>query len=212
MLPVAAPGQTGTRVELAVIVDATSYLPRRIAVWEQPTGAPTRLVAVIDVGSIEHLEPDPGGQLFSLQASPDTRFTQLDPSGRPVRVLGRRAVTPAEAARAVPGGRWLGRRFQGIPLDSITLLHTTGGNVLRLRYGDLTLWDFGSVVPPQLLADQLLPGKSFALPDGSVARFYVAGGDLVAERDSDRGSVAVVAPSDSKLDLLEAVQAATPLP
>ena len=209
-LPVRAPAQTGTHVDLDVVVDAETYLPRRIAVWETPAGGQPQLVGVTEVEQLDQRSPlDP--EVFTLAFSPDTRFTQLDRGGRPVKILSRRRVTPGQAGTAFPGARWLGRSFQGLPLDAVMLVHTSGGDVLRLRYVDITVWNFRSVVPPSLVAERLLPAKIFPLGSGPPARFSVAGGRLVAERDFADGSVAVVAPRDSKVDMLRVLESAWPL-
>jgi hypothetical protein len=210
-VPVHAPAQTGTHAELDVVVDAQSYLPRRIVAWETPAAGQAQLVGVTEVDQLDERSPlDP--EVFSVTFSPDTRFMQLDRSGQPVRVLGRRQLTPRQAARALPGARWLGRSAQGSPLDAITLLHTSGGNVLRLRYGGIMVWDFRGVVPPGLVAGRLLPAKIFPLGEGPPARFTTVGGRLMAERDFPSGTVAVLAPSDSKVDMLQLLESARPLP
>jgi hypothetical protein len=201
------------RIAQVVTVDARTLLPERIEWREQPVGGPARTAAVIDILHVRvvarGLEP---GDAFTLALPPGTAITQLAAAGRPVRLLETRPLTRAEARAFRPRLDWLGPRYSGLTLDAITLYRYNAGVAVRMRYGPLILWNYGRVVPPQLLANLLVPVKQ--LPIGRhTARFYsTAGGAFAAELDRRGGTAVLIAPAFSKVSLFTAVGRLRPMP
>ena len=201
-------GAGTTRIEQVVIIDAATYLPRRI-VWREIRSGRSNLDAVFDVTSIVPLAEDPQ-QAFTVPAPPGTPVVQVNESGVD---LGRPAVaslTLAEAGAEFPDALWVGRRYHGLRLTRVDAVHWRSGAALRLDYGPLTVWNFNRVIPPLLLDSRTLPAKPFP-SNGVTARFYVAGHHLVAERDLPQNSVAVIAPELSKLQMFDVISAVRPL-
>lgn len=201
-------GAGTTRIEQVAIIDAATYLPRRI-VWREIRSGRSNLDAVFDVTSIVPLAEDPQ-QAFTVPAPPGTPVVQVNESGVD---LGRPAVarlTLAEAGAEFPDALWVGRRYHGLRLTRVDAVHWRSGAALRLDYGPLTVWNFNRVLPPLLLDSRTLPAKPFP-SNGVTARFYVAGHHLVAERDLPQNSVAVIAPELSKLQMFDVISAVRPL-
>ena len=201
-------GAGTTRIEQVVIIDAATYLPRRI-VWRETRSGRSNVDAVFDVTSIVPLAEDPQ-QAFSVPAPPGTPVVQVNESGVD---LGRPAVarlTLAKAGAEFPDALWVGRRYHGLRLTRVDAVHWSSGAALRLDYGPLTVWNFNRVIPPPLLDSRTLPAKPFP-SNGVTARFYVAGHHLVAERDLPQNSVAVIAPELSKLRMFDVISAVRPL-
>jgi hypothetical protein len=204
VLPAQRLGPGTTRVEQVVIVDAATYLPRRI-VWRESHGGRSTVDAIIDVVSILPLAEDPN-QVFRLSAPPHTPVVQLNALGRDLGRPDVRPISLAAARRAFPHAFWVGRSYQGAHLTAAVAYRWSSGAALLLRYGRVSVWSFDRVIPPPLLESRLLPAKEFP-SGGVVARFYVAGRRLVVERDLPRGSVAVIAPESSKLQMFAIVSA-----
>jgi hypothetical protein len=184
-----APG--GTRVEQRVIVDAASFLPRRIE-WRDRTGT----VASIRVDGIAHETAD--AATFTIDLPENVRTRQIDGTGHTVRILSRRAVSQREARRAVTAARWLGPQA----LVRITLLQLTGGVAVRADYQNgVSVWSYAGRVPPPLIEAALAPGKVVD-ENNTIVHFSSAHGLLIAERDLPGLAVAVTAPHLSKADLL----------
>ena len=201
-------GAGTTQVEQVVIIDAATYLPRRI-VWRESRSGRSNVDAVFDVTSIVPLAEDPQ-QAFTVPAPPGTPVVQLNDAGGD---LGRPAVARLTLAKAVaefPDAQWVGRRYHGLRLTRVDAVHWSSGAALRLDYGPLTVWNFNRVIPPPLLDSRTLPAKPFP-SNGVTARFYVAGQHLVVERDLPQNSVAVIAPEFSKLQMFDVISAVRPL-
>src|SRR5205814_9490300 len=96
---------------------------------------------------------------FTLDLPPATRVRQISASG-PVRLLSAHSIRLAVAARLHPRPLWLGPRFSGHRVTHISLLRYTGGRAVRISYGPSTVWTYGRVVPPSLLANRLVPLKA----------------------------------------------------
>jgi hypothetical protein len=208
ILPAQSLGAGTTRIEQVVIIDAATYLPRRI-VWRESRSSRWNVGAVFDVTSIVPLAEDPQ-QAFAVPAPPGTPVVQVNEAGGD---LGRPAVarlTPARAGAEFPDALWVGRRYHGLRLIRVDAVRWRSGAALRLDYGPLTVWNFNRVIPPPLLDSRTLPAKPFP-SDGVTARFYVAGQHLVVERDLPQNSVAVIAPELSKLQLFDVISAVRPL-
>lgn len=186
-----------SRIVQVATIDATSLLPVRIAWRELRPGAAAHTFAVIVVRQIARenaAQISPG--LLDLALPRGTRITQLAAPGVPVRLLSSRPISLAAARALTPRPWWLGRSYRGNPIGSITLLRYTGGTAVRISYGPTTLWTYGRVIPPSLLASRI-PGKTIPVA-GGVGRFYMTiGGLLIGERTVATGTVAVEAPANA---------------
>ena len=96
ILPAQSLGAGTTRIEQVVIIDAATYLPRRI-VWRESRSGRSNVDAVFDVTSIVPLAEDPQ-QAFTVPAPPGTPVVQVNDSGGD---LGRPAVARLTLAKAV---------------------------------------------------------------------------------------------------------------
>lgn len=194
-LPV-EPLADSTRIVQVATVDATTFLPLRIE-WRQiEADGRARAFATIAVRSVLPIDAgDVSPGTLDLELPPGTPITQLTAPGQPVRLLGVRTVTLAEARALEPRPWWLGPRFRGSRASDIAVLRYTGGTAVRIRYGRITVWTYSRVVPPPLLGARV-PEKTIPL-DGGVARFYAAhGGGLIGERTIPGGTVAVSSPGN----------------
>jgi hypothetical protein len=208
ILPAQSLGAGTTRIEQVVIIDAATYLPRRI-VWRESRSGRSNVDAVFDVTSIVPLAEDPH-QVFTVPAPPGTPVVQVNQAGGD---LGRPTVarlTPVGAAAEFPDALWVGRRYHGLRLTRVDAFRWKSGAALRLEYGPITVWNFQRVIPPPLIDSRTLPAKPFP-SNGVTARFYVAGQHLVVERDLAQNSVAVIAPELSKLQMFDVISAVRPL-
>ena len=185
-----------TRIVQVATLDATSFLPRRIEWRQLDARGRARTFATIAVGSILRVDADelsPG--VLDLKLPPGTPITQLTAPGQPVRVLGVRRVTLAQARALEPRPWWLGPRFRGNRASDVAVVRYTGGTAVRIRYGRTTVWTYSRVVPPLLLGRRV-PLKTIPV-NGGVARFYAArSGGLIGERSIRGGTVAVTTPGN----------------
>ena len=179
------------RIVQVATIDAATYLPRRIE-WRQVL-ADGRLRTFADIVVREIARVDVNTEapsVLDLELPPGTAVTQVAAPGVPVRLLGTRRLTVAEARALDPTPWWFGRTYRGRRLSEVTLVRYTGGTAVRIRYGRTTIWTYGRVIPPPLLGAQV-PLKTIPL-DGSTGRFYeTRGGILVGERSIPAGTVAV---------------------
>ena len=186
-----------SRIVQVATIDAGTLLPVRIAWRELRLGAPAHTFAVIDVRQIareDAAQVSPG--LLDLELPPGTRISQLAAPGVPVRLLSARPISLAHARTLTPPPWWLGPAYRGDPIGSITLLRYTGGTAVRIVYGPTTVWTYGRVIPPSLLASRI-PGKTIPVV-GGLGRFYMTiRGLLVGERMVATGTVAVEAPANA---------------
>jgi hypothetical protein len=208
ILPAQSLGPGTTRIEQVVIVDAATYLPRRITWRESPSGR-SNVDAVIDVTAILPLGEEPQ-QVFTVLAPAGTPIVQVNEAGGNLGPPAAARLTLAEARAEFPHALWVGRRYHGLRLTRVDAIRWRSGAALRLDYGPLTVWNFNRVIPPLLLDSRTLPAKPFP-SNGVTARFYVAGHHLVAERDLPQNSVAVIAPELSKLQMFDVISAVRPL-
>jgi len=186
-----------SRIVQVATIDAKTLLPVRIAWRELRLGAPAHTFAVIVVREItreDATQISPG--LLDLELPPGTRISQVAAPGVPVRLIGSRRLTLAQARALVPTPWWLGRAYRGHPLTRIVLLRYTGGSAVKVAYGRTTVWTYGRVIPPSLLGSRT-PAKTIPLA-GGVGRFYAArGGALIGERSIPGGTVAVSTPGNA---------------
>ena len=182
------------RIVQVATIDAATYLPRRIE-WRQVlAGGRERTFAEIVVRDIARADVNTEApSVLDLQLPPGTAITQVAAPGVPVRRLGERRLTVAEARTLDLSPWWFGRAYRGHRLSEIVLVRYTGGTAVRIRYGSTTIWTYGRVIPPPLLGAQV-PLKTIPL-GGSIGRFYeTRGGILVGERSIPSGTVAVASP------------------
>jgi hypothetical protein len=196
------------RIEQRVTIDATTFLPTRIEWLEQRPGGRVHAVSRILIDSIERLPAAQVSSPFNLPPTPGVRVEQRTVSKGPLRKLGESRLT-VEAARSLkPSLLWLGPSR----LREIDAVRWNAGTAYRLRYGAVTVWNYRSVIPPELAAARFAaPAKTIPLGN-KVVRFYQSEGGLnVAELDTTGWSVAIEAPSDVKEDVIAAVQELRPL-
>ena len=185
----------GGRVDQVAVVDARTYLPRRIA-WRQDG----RLVATVKLTTLERQSTPVGPDAWTLEGHGGARVVQLTNDGRPVRLIG------AAPAKPGPGLRWLGSSYNGIPAQ-VEHVRFTGGQATRVRYGDLIVWDYGAVVPPQVIQARSLPAKVFTLPGGAVVHAYYGDHSTqVADVTYGDRNVAVVSLAGDNTDVVRAAQ------
>jgi hypothetical protein len=198
------------RIEQVVLLDAQTFLPLRIE-WRDVsvTGAP-RHFAVIELVSINVVQRDevPAG-VFALETPADVSIVERVEAGA---VVAERRLTIAEARRVSPPLLWLGESYGGFPLEEIVEVELEEGTAFRLRYGEVTVWNYVAAVPPDVAAALELPEKTLPLDDGGVARFYpTEEGTLVGEVEREDRSVALVGRELGKVDLFRAIEDVRPL-
>lgn len=195
------------RIEQRVTIDATTFLPTRIEWLEQRPGERIHAVSRILIDSIDRLPAAQVSSPFHLPPTPGVRVEQRSVSKVPVRKLGETRLNVDAARRLKPSLLWLGPSPTAI--DEV---RWNAGTAYRLRYGGVTVWNYREVIPPELASARFAaPAKTIPLGD-KVVRFYQSEGGLsVAELDTRGWSVAVVAPSDAKEDVIAVVRELRPL-
>lgn len=200
------------RIEQRAMIDAKTYLPLEIDWLEQRPDGRLHAVSRIIVTRIERLSEEAAGSAFVLPLSADTHVVQRVAPETPLRLVGQSRITVAEARAVTPSLLWLGTRFDGRPLIGIDRVRWNSGQAYRLRYRGVTVWNYTTVVPPELVAGRLsAPSKT--LPAGKgLARFYESRtGRVVAELETGGRSVAVVAPTLFKEDFFRLIDGFRPL-
>ena len=155
------------------------------------------------VERIQHLLAGSYFDPFHLSIPYGTTIEQRAAPGEKLRKLGERRLSLAKARAIRPPLFWLGAEHFNRPLSSIEEVRWNAGVAYRLRYGNITLWDYRTIVPPALLASRLgAPAKPLPIR-GNVVHFYMTtGGDAVAELDRHGWSIALVAPTVTKEDVV----------
>jgi hypothetical protein len=200
------------RIEQEVTIDATTFLPKLIVWKDQKPGGAWRPVSRITIDSIERI---PRSQVFDqleLRVPAGTRIEQRTLSGKPLRKLGETRLTLAQARSLDPSLLWLGREFAFRKLKSIERVDWNAGSAYRIRYGSITLWNFSAVVPPSVLSARVsVPPKPVPIR-GNVGHFYYTpSGRVAAEIDRRGYSVAILAPTETKTDIIGALEQLKPL-
>jgi len=195
------------RIEQDVTIDAKTFLPTLIE-WRE-NGRP---VSRIVIDSIERIPRDQVFGQLDMQVPAGTRAEQRSASGGTLRRLGQTRLTLAEAKRLDPPILWLGHEVAYRKLTSIVRIDWNAGSAYRIRYGTITLWNFLHVIPPEVLAARVsAPSKPVPL-GGNVAHFYeTPSGRVAAELDRRGYSVAIIAPTYSKVDIIGALTQLKPL-
>jgi hypothetical protein len=203
----------GVRIAQVVTVDARTLLPERIEWRERAPGGRLETAAVIDIRDAGVVARDQTAEdAFLLTLPPRTVVTQLAAPGRPVRLLGTRRLTLAEARTLSPPLYWLGPRAGGRPLGAITFYRYNAGVAVRLRYGPLLVWNYGPVVPPPLLGNRLVPVKQIVIGARSTRLYSTVGGQFAIETDRRGGTAALIGPAFTKGFFFEAIGHLRPLP
>ena len=195
------------RIEQHVTIDADTFLPKTIVWTEQKPGRRARAFSRIVITSVQRLPRREAVGVFSLSQFGPAKVVQRTTSREPLRKLGETRLSLAQARRLDPPLLWLGPSYLGQRLRGIDALRWNAGVAYRLRYGPATVWNYSTVVPPELAPNRFGAGLK-PLPVGrNVARFYSsASGKSVAEIDTRTRSAAVVAPLYGKEDVYGAVQ------
>ena len=101
--------------------------------------------------------------------------------------------------------RWLGRAYGSVPAR-VSTVELTDGRATRIDYGPLTVWNFGTVVPPPVLQGRNAPAKVFPIRGGVAHVYYGAGSTVVAEASLAGRNVAVISSEGEKVDAVRALQ------
>jgi hypothetical protein len=193
------------RLEQIVTLDEVSYLPRRIEWRVLRLDGLHQSIAVIDVEQIERVarpETPPGA--FALETPLDARIVQRATPAEPLILLGERALTLEEARRSAPPLLWLGPAYREVDLSEVNEKRWNVGTVLAFRYGPFTVWNYGPMIPPELLAGRLAP-TLVPFAEGTARVFETGDGRLVAELDLGARTVAVGAAS-GRAELIRALE------
>jgi len=163
-------------------------------------------VSRIVIEGIRHPSPNEISDPFTLSLLDSTRIEQRSVSKAPLRRLGERSLSQAEARRIIPPLISLGEP------QAVDAIRWNAGTAYRLHFGDITVWNYRSVVPPRLLST-FLTGPAKVVPVGkNVARFYTGpGGRWLVELDTRTWSVAIEAPGQGKIDIFQLAQELKPL-
>ena len=199
-------------IEQRATIDAKTYLPVEIDWLEQRPGEGLRVVTRILVTRVERLSEEAAAEAFILPLSAGARIIQRAAPKAKLRLLGQRRLSLAEARGVVPKLLWLGDFYRGRTLLGVDQVRWNAGVAFRFRYDDITVWNYTSVIPPDLVAGRLAaPSKTLPAPLG-VARFYSSRtGNVVAELERGGRSVAVVAPMLFKEDYFALIRGLRPL-
>ena len=200
------------RIEQRVTIDRRTYLPRRIEWVNLRNGRAERPFAVIVVRKVKHVPRAAAESQFQLPAPPNVRVVQRVAPGRGLRKLGERRLLLPEARTVQPRLRWLGPAYVGLPA-TLDAVRWNAGTTYRVRYGpQLTVWNYGRFVPPEIAAARYVPAKTIPLPGGRVMRFYsTVDQRIVAEVEGAERSVALTGPNLAKIDFFRAAQQLRPL-
>jgi hypothetical protein len=185
-------------VEQIVQVDGTRFLPRSIQ-WRENR----RLVASMRIARLERQPAVVPPDTWTMQPHGGAHVLQVLPGGALVHVL---RVRPG---KVTPATRWLGRSYRGnrARVADVTL---TGGHATRIDYGPIVVWNYGRVIPPQVLQAQNLGVKVFPLRSGELVHVYFSlGGREAAVVSYGATNIAVVSLRRGNLDVVEAVQELT---
>jgi hypothetical protein len=188
----------GARVDEVVVVDAKTYLPRRIE-WRKRG----RLVSSTRFLALEPQREVPGADTWRLDEHGGAAVVQYGSGGRPVRVV---SEQPGSLARE---DLWLGAAYEGAQAR-IRTVELTDGHATRIDYGPLTVWNFGTVVPPAVLQGRNAPAKVFPIRGGIAHVYYGAGSTVVAEASLGGRNVAVISAEGEKVDAVRALQRLKP--
>jgi hypothetical protein len=195
------------RIEQRVTIDAETFRPTLIE-WRE-NGRTVSRIAIESVGRI------PRSELFDqldLRVPLGTTIEQRTNSGKSLQKLGETRLSLRRARTLDPPLLWGGPEFLYRRLTSIDRIDWNAGSAYRLRYGSITLWNFNSVVPPQLLAARV-SGPAKPVPIGNnVGHFYqTPSGAVAVELDRRGHSVAIMASASTKVDIIAALGRLRPL-
>jgi hypothetical protein len=199
------------RISQRVTIDRRTYLPLRIEWFEERSGSEPRSFSIIRIKKVLVLRRAADSRVFELEA-PNVRVVQRVAPGRSLRKLGERRLSPREARAISPALQWVGPEYFGQPVTGIAEVRWNAGTAYRIGYGrNLTLWNYGALVPPEIASTRYVPAKTIPL-QGGVVRFYIAlDGRLVAEREGAVRSVALIGPELGKEAFFLAVERLRPL-
>jgi hypothetical protein len=183
------------RVLQVVRIDGKRFLPRSID-WLQDG----RRIATVRFNLLERQSKRVVPEAWAMAPHLGARVVQLLRNGRPVRVLRVRAARPTH------GIRWLGPAYLG-NRARVAEVVLTGGIATRVTYGRIVVWNYRSVVPPEVLSAQSLAAKVFPLRNGAIVHVYFArGAREVAVVSYGVENAAVVSMRGVNLDVVAAAQ------
>ena len=195
------------RIRQRVTIDRQTFLPLSIEWLEERPGSEPRAFSIIRIRKVLVLPRGAGSRVFELTAPPNVRVVQRVAPGRNLRKLGERRLDSREARAIRPALRWLGPEYFGQPVTGIVEVRWNAGTAYRIRYGrNLTIWNYGALVPPEIASTRYVPAKTIPIRAG-VVRFYTAlDGRLVAELEGALRSVALIGPEFGKETFFEAAE------
>ena len=167
-----------------MFVDAQTFLPRLIEWRERGV-----VISTVDVTDVERVSRDEAPKTaFELGVQP-ARVVHVEPAGAR---LGADRLTAAQAA----GSYWLGPKG----VTAIRRVRYANGTAVEVRYGSLSVWTYGRVVPPEILSGRFGEVKPLRL-GGRPATFYYTGHGIALVREGTPKSVALLGPEVGKADL-----------
>ncbi len=179
----------GARLDEVVVIDAHTYLPRRIE-WREDG----HLLATARFTALERQPAQPEPDAFAMSPHPGARVVQLAAPGRRFQPVAERAAPPR------PGDLWLGRSYNGAQARTSELAFVPDGSARRITYGSIVV-----AVPPAVLQARNGPAKVFGFRGGVVHVYYGSGETVVADAELATGNVAVVSRSGDKEQTLRAL-------
>ena len=199
------------RIDQVVTVDARTFRPLRIEWRTRRADGSEERFALIRILVARTVRRERWADALNLVLPTNVRVVQRVAPGRDLRRLGQRTLSRAEAAAVRPRLLWLGRDYNGRRAGETVEIRWNAGRAYRTRYGELTLWNYGRIVPPPVLSARFVPAKTIPLQRGAargqLARFYVSDDRrLAVEVELGARAVAVVGPDLGKEDLFRVLE------
>jgi hypothetical protein len=183
-----------SKVEQIAFVDAETFLPRLIEWVERGT-----VISTIELTDVERVARDDApGAAFTLDVQP-ARTIRVVPAGAR---LGAERLTPAQAR----GAYWLGPKG----LTVLRRVRFANGSAVEARYGSLSVWSYGPVVPPEILSGRFGQVKSLTVGGRPATFYYTAHGVAVVQEGTP--SVALLAPAIGKEEIFARLGRTRPVP
>jgi hypothetical protein len=181
-------------LEQIAFVDAQTFLPRLLEWVERGT-----VISTVEVTEVERV---------AREDVPSTAFTLDVKAARTIRVApaGARLGTERLTAARGEGAYWLGQKG----LTALRRIRYANGSAVEARYGAVSVWTYGRVVPPEVLSGRFGEVKSLRI-GGRPATFYFTGRAVAVVREGPP-SVAVLGPDVGKLDLIALLGRVRPVP
>jgi hypothetical protein len=157
------------------------------------------VISTVDVTEVERV---------SREDVPSTAFTLDVKAARTVQVVpaGARLGTDRLTVAQAKGAYWLGPKG----LTQLRRIRYANGSAVEARYGSVSVWTYGRVVPPEILSGRFGEVKPLQV-GGRPATFYFTGRSVAVVREGTP-SVALLGPDVGKPDLIALLGRARPVP